>query len=296
VLKAVSSTVVSYTELNKTSTPDDFFVAAMQGYFVKTGTNPQVEANWTPEMQLLNANNSAFYREASENPLQRISLQLTLNNEIQEDLLVAFSEELTEGFDPMYDAQKLFFGTEKLKLYTEINEEKFGILALPLVDGQREIPLSIESTNAAKGSFQLEFLENVPEDVKVYLLDKKSGLETPLNVDSSIEVELTKGLNNDRFSIVLRDLLVASIDEKVLTSVRSWYGDGEIHIDFADNNVAKAKVALYTVGGQKVWEKDAAQIEGNQLNLAAKINDKQLYLLKIETNKGIFTGKVIKLD
>ena len=67
-----------------------------------------------------------------------------------------------------------------------------SVLALPLVEGTREIELGMEAFPAEKINFQLEETTNLPADWSVYLKDTESGELIPMNLENNVTLKTNK--------------------------------------------------------------------------------------------------------
>ncbi|MDT0554353.1 hypothetical protein RM519_13935, partial [Urechidicola sp. P050] len=198
---------------------------------------------------------------------QRIRLGFESPDGFHRQVLVAFLEGATDGYDQMYDAWSL----DELKndAFFYVEEERFIIQAFGEFRKDREIPLYVRIDEANDGGlqkFMIDGLENISDDVEIYIKDNYNDGETyDIRNMSSFEIALEAGEYTDRFSLVFQSRLsrldeIERIDDGVLIFMDNDNDKINIHktaeLDFK-------KVTLFNYIGQqiRVWDRELTERE-----------------------------------
>ena len=188
-----------YDVYNQTSNTINH-IAPGEGFFVYAVDGAATDASFTEAMQTsgqgANFNASVVRNDSQRVSIFKIELKDNLNNE-SDNLKLYFSDRVTKGLDPGYDAGKFFRGSNS-KVFTRLVEEDEGvdlqIQALPYNDlKDLVIPLGITTKSP---SLQLSVNENSIDHLyRVYLEDRLNNTIVEFNksIDLSFEDD-SKGI------------------------------------------------------------------------------------------------------
>jgi len=250
--------------MSGSATPNGY-VASGQGFFVKALSNGTLTFNNSMRQADITSN-SQFFRTASRtDSANRLWLNLTSDNGAFNQILVAYVDGATNGFDGFsYDAQRNLSSGAASVIYTEIEGDarKFAIQGKPADDLNIDevIPFGFYTTIdvATIYSFSIpqtegEFFENNT----AYLHDTFLNIYHDLNASDYTFTSET-GEFNDRFEIVFNpDSL--SIDENELNNALSIIElqDGSVKFTVS-NNLEIKNVKIYDTLGRLLYN-----LEGN---------------------------------
>ena len=187
----------NYDIYNQTSNTINH-IAPGEGFFVYAVAGAATDASFTEAMQTsgqgANFNASVVRNDSQRVSIFKIELKDDLNNE-SDNLKLYFSDRVTKGLDPGYDAGKFFRGSDS-KVFTRLVEEDEGvdlqIQALPYNDlKDLVIPLGITTKSP---SLQLSINENSIDHLyRVYLEDRLNNTIVEFNksIDLSFDDDST---------------------------------------------------------------------------------------------------------
>ena len=187
----------NYDVYNQTSNTINH-IAPGEGFFVYAVAGAATDASFTEAMQTSgqgdNFNDSVVRNDSQRVSIFKIELKDDLNNE-SDNLKLYFSDRVTKGLDPGYDAGKFFRGSDS-KVFTRLVEEDEGvdlqIQALPYNDlKDLVIPLGITTKSP---SLQLSINENSIDHLyRVYLEDRLNNTIVEFNksIDLSFDDDST---------------------------------------------------------------------------------------------------------
>ena len=120
----------------------------------------------------LNTGNDNFYRAEATVEKDRIWLNLVTEGQVFRQLLVAFFDNTTAGYDKLYDS-KLLENGNNYSFYSLIDEVPYSIQARESFDINQVIPLGIEATQAATMTITISQMEGIfnSSETPVFLKD-----------------------------------------------------------------------------------------------------------------------------
>ncbi len=207
-------------------------------------------------------NNSQFYKQAA---MQRLWLGIAdKDSVIYNELLVAFTDSATTGFDKKYDAKKLA-RTSRLSLYSVANGRYYAIQGLPyLTDPEAEVPIGVSMDNSNVITFSLKW-EELLDNYDIYLKDNSTGSLADLRNDD-YAVALDSGAHDERFSIILAAKASTGIDELANDGLSITYNNGIISIMNPENEPNKVEhIRIFDLAGKKINEWNDVQLKANEV-------------------------------
>jgi len=243
--------------------------------------------------------NSIFYRPGqnqsastaqtgSTNPI--IKLMFDSPEGYHRQIAVGVNYNATNNFDMGYDA--FLNESNPEDMYWYFNENKFVIQGVINFNTDQELPLGLVVNTSGIVTIKIDTIENLSADTQVYIKDNQTNITHNISTQP-LELYLTTGTYNNRFSLVFQPNQLLTVDENTTDSnVTPYYDDNTDHIKFlVKNNTQLLKVIMYNILGQKVLETATFNQDNNH---AIPVNTASgMYVLKISTNKGIESKKVI---
>jgi hypothetical protein len=92
-----------------------------------------------------------------------------------------------------------------------LGSEKLVIRALPEINIEDNLPLGIKVTNAGLYKFSINKMENVPDDLNIYLLDNSQKVYYNLK-NGEAQLALKTGTDQNQYSIVFKEGSTLSSD------------------------------------------------------------------------------------
>lgn len=115
----------------------------------------------------------------------------------ENDLFFAFADFLTEDPDFAYDGLK-FSGNPNFSISSFHQNQEYSVLALPVPQSDRAIPIKIFSTSSAPVLFKLEEMANFPSEWKVSMKDNATSDTTSITLDETISLA-----SNGDYSLII---------------------------------------------------------------------------------------------
>lgn len=254
----------------------------------------QIETGNVESIFTRNANTSQTPSITTDSGKQRIWLGFKSPDGYHRQILAAFLEGATDGIDRGYDGRSGNFLPNDAFFMQD--NKYFVIQAFGEFDEEREIPISIfidsENDNGLQ-TFMIDKLENIPEDIEIYIKDNISG-ETHDIKNQEYEVNLASGEHKTRFSLVFKASSL-SVDEvnSIEDGINVFMNNPNSTIDiFKTTEVDINKITLFNYLGQtiQVW---TSNLSNNELKLPVNKTSTGAYILKIETENKTVSKKLI---
>ena len=273
------------------------YVPSAQGFFVVGNANSSVTFN--NSMRSL-GNNTNFYRVASSSEKERLWINLTSDNGVFNQVLVAYVNGATNNFDGRsYDAPRNLSSGSATMIYSIINGEtrKFAIQGKDpnSLNVDEVISIGIKNTIGVDTQFSFsiaqlegEFLNSNTIYLKDYLLDVSHNLSAS---DYTFTSEV--GEFNDRFEIRFASTL--STDEFALQTEELIIVDNEnggIDI-FTSQQSQITNIKIFDLLGRELQDlvaNNKTLVSLNTLSMSTSV-----YIAKVTLQNGqILTKKILK--
>ncbi len=211
-------------------------IASCQGFFVEKIIEGTDSVQFTNSMR--SSLNNAFFRQA---PIERFWISAVGPGDDYNETLIAFMPGATDGADLLYDARKLK-GSDKIALYSKIQNRDYAIQAIPLLSGDKTVMLGIDAGVSGTYTLNLSRIENIDETACIYLEDTHAGNIQNLRLNASYDFVADTGIFGNRF--ILR--FTAPLETAAIPST-CMGNDGEITL---------------TQNGSKRWNGTLADMNG----------------------------------
>ncbi len=261
-----------------------------QGFFVVGDTDtPASEINFTNEMRQTSGNEDEHFFRKADSQISRFKLSISDGDTYYETLL-AFIDDATEGYDKKYDGP-MFSVSEKAKIYSNIEDKKYSIQALPPVIEKVEIALGMDINKEDNYEINMHSMENV-DFLNFYLYDQKT--EEYINLkenDYTFEFDASQGENQHRFILIASSSRILALDESLEAQFRTFYDNGSLNVFLNDYN-GTARISIFDISGKIINRFNGLFSQGlmrKQLNYSGN----KVYLINIESAKQQYTAKFI---
>ena len=271
------------TQYNAFNAMTPIEIAPGQGFFIDaSGTN-------TVTFATTNQSHQATDTFSKEEPTTNFELSVT-NNKAISSTKVFYLDGKTTGFDNGYDS-KMFDGiTTDFAVFTELisnnQGNKLAIQTLPK-DNTTAIPVGIIAKANEELTFSIESL-NLPEDVVVYLEDKKSGEFVNLS-EATYKTTLAEDSNTIGQFYIHTSAKSLSTENIIDTNNISIYKSSEQTVTITGLN-AIGNVSVYSLLGKKVL---STSLESNGINTVNLPNlSSGIYIIELSSENKNLTKKV----
>ncbi|MEQ8238611.1 MAG: T9SS type A sorting domain-containing protein [Cyclobacteriaceae bacterium] len=254
-------------------------IASMQGFFVQATAAGSV--SFTPAMQTTTAAANAdanFYRTAEQS-----TLKLALSGAHYNEVLFGFRNDATEGLDRL-DAVKRI-GNENFAFYSNIEEEKFAIQALPELNGERNIALGYDVKEAGTYELSIKEIAGIPSGYNVFATFEGRNYNLSQGVAS---LSLPAGSGTIGLTITSSAILSMS---KVAT-FKVFNNGGQLNVQVA-SSIENANVQIFDMSGRTVVELANEKFRNGNWAKQIDLRRGDIYILRVESQDGMLTKKFI---
>ena len=223
----------------------------------------------------------------------KIRLGFDSANNFHRQLLIGFmNENATEGVDIGYDAHQI--DTQSNDSYFLINDSEFTIQGVGEFDITKKYPLGVTTDLAGVVKFKIDGAEFLPANQKIYIHDKKTSIYYDIT-DKAAEINLEARTYKSRFELTFETSKTLGVEESNLSEFMLLVYNNELEKKLKITKIQSftiSEVSIYNINGQllttvkKIPELDTIEIPFNV--------QRGTYVVKIITNKGIISRKVLK--
>lgn len=215
-------------------------------------------------------------------------------------LLAGIDENATNNFDLGYDAPIADVGQEDM--FWIFNNAKFVIQAVNNFNNEQVLNFGLKIAIDGLVSIEIETLENIDENLEIYIKDNLLGEEYKIN-NKPFETNLLKGEYLDRFTLIFKSPTtkeeVINVEENVeeientsINGVQIYMNNTTSEIQIKRNSEVKInEILAYNYLGQLIgnWNKEFTNVE---LFIPFR-KASGVYFIQIKTNIGIINKKIV---
>ncbi len=278
----------SYNPFNEAGT---VYIAPGQGFFVSASGGTTTFAI-TKVMQSHQSPDS-FQRDASTRP--EIQLVMT-DGTTTRDTDIFYISGTTTGFDNGYDSSIFGGVANNFTIYTHAVANglgrDLGIQSLPDNDYENMvIPVGVNAAAGTSLSFTAN-VQNLPENLKVFLEDTQTNTFTQLNVTNG-EYSLT--LNSDmngisRFYIHATSQTL-SVADMNLDQISIYTTEDNSILNIVGLNDGKASIRLFDLTGKRILDSSFQSNRVNTITLPEVYSG--IYIVQLKSDSGSLNKKIV---
>lgn len=238
-------------------------------------------------------NNSSTANYDAQDVDERMKFRIGINsiNTIHRQLLLTIDENTTTGYDWAFDAK--IYDNQMDDLFWMIDDEKYTIQGSNEAEPESVYPLGIKTSDNGLNTIMIDQLENVPDDIEIYIHDIQNGTYHNLR-ESDFQFYLPAGEYLDRFELTFMDNSdTLNTEAAELKTVDVFYDNNTQSIVLLNPNSVDVKsIEMFNIIGQSITqienisELDYSEYEVKNLSTGA-------YIIKIDTLSGLISKKVL---
>lgn len=243
------------------------YIPVSQGFFVYGASTGTITFENDQRLFMKEGASSTFFRTTNPANEQAINYQVDNRmkfrigfnsiNGIHRQLLLTIDDNASEGYDWGYDGP---LNEEQIDdMYWLIESDKYVIQGTNTVDPGTILPLGVKVDDSGMNHITIDYLENVPDDVEIYLHDSELNVYHDLRV-SDYDIYLASGEYLNRFTIEFTPPEALSVDDSQLNNLQVFYDNNSETIAIQNPNLLTIDtMELFNILGQSIFiNKDIA--------------------------------------
>ena len=174
--------------------------------------------------------------------------------------------------------------------YLKVNdsENPFIITGIENFNTSISIPLVVQLDENREVNFKIN-MTNKFDDISIFLNDKVTGEIYNLS-KNNVSLNLVQGKYSDRFFITFKYMLLEDVNYEYIKLYHNTVYNSIIIRK--SNPVDVLQVKIYDINGRLIFEENTKD-KKNRIEFLLKRNFRTgIYIVKVETNKGIITQKI----
>ena len=232
-------------------------------------------------------------QEHVEETYKKIRLGYNTINGYHRQVLLAFMDDkATNALDYGYDSE--IMDDFPNDMYLLSSEAELAIQGEGYFDENASFPIGVRIEKAGKVSFGIDAVENFDTNQAVYIYDAETDMHHAIN-DALFEIELEKGIVNDRFSLRFTDKTLGIKNTTFEDAIAIHYTQSSKILTIAnnmkDNTVETA--SLYDMQGKAIANWKVTDKEQTNIKIQVQSMSSGVYIVKLKTVKGNISKKII---
>ena len=229
-----------------------------------------------------------------ETPMLKIGFEYknTEGVDIHRQVGVTFKDGNSFSYDNGYEA--IVYDLDDSDMYFKFSNDdnKYVIAGIQKIEENIEIPLAIKIGSHETVKVMID-TTNYITDKNFFLLDKVNNSKQNLN--DTVTLSLSKEVTyNDRFFIKIENKNGLSTEDETIINkdISLFYNSLTKEITIDRKNIELKSIQLFNVLGKRINQWDVSKNSSQKIKLYSN-NKPNLYILKINTDKGSLTKKIL---
>ncbi|QNM86738.1 choice-of-anchor J domain-containing protein [Polaribacter pectinis] len=288
------------------TTPENY-IAIAQGFFISGDADGgDVVFNNSQREFITEGSESIFFRSNNDEddeytrprlPVIKLGMDYTTveNRKTHRQIGISFNPNNSFAYDVGYDSYMYDLSDSDIYWRFQGDEDsKYIIAGVHEITPQLRVPLEIILAKDDEITIQID--EWNLRDQRVFLYDNHTGIYYPLKNNKAV-LNLEKGTYENRFFITFsekQEALSTTDDNYLANNISIFYNKKENAINInPTNNINLVNAELYSILGKKIYSWKFSENENQNKKLKINSLSKTVYILKIDTDKGKISKKII---
>ena len=228
-------------------------------------------------------------------PYKKVRVGFDDRNGYHRQILLGFMDELaTSGIDTGYDAIHLDSQTNDLTFFNA--GYRLNISGESYFNVNNIYPLSVKTDAIGTVNFTIDDFENFDDSFEAFIYDSLTQIYHNVR-HTNFTIEIPQGTNDTRFSLRFRNLNgpLGTNDNNLNDGIIVAYTNANdvLNIKNSVTDATVEKVTLYNILGQLITSWDTKEENQQNIQLPIKNLSTGTYIVKIKTDKGDTSKKII---
>ena len=265
------------------------YAPAEQGFYV------HIVNTWSGNSTLTFTNSARVHNSEpflKDGPvIQNALLMLALStvNNYSDRLSVHFNPDATTGYDPGYDAYKLWGLNEAPQLYTRIGNTNVTCNSLPFEQKNTVIPMGFSCGLAGIYSLIADSLGTFDEDISISLEDLKLNTTQSLRTNPVYNFTYETMDDANRFVLHFDNPTFGIPGSKNIRPLQIYSFGSSVYVRSTDGTVLAGDVFIYDMIGKELYR---GKLVRNTLNRITPDIADGYYVVKVVTKEDVYSAKV----
>ena len=277
------------------------YIPVGQGFFVKSEATGTIRFNNAQRVFEKEGGASSIFMKSANtsqttsvyNSDNRLKIRLGVNtvNGIHRQLLVTQDSHATAGHDWGYDGE--ITESQMDDMYWMIEGNKFIIQGTDVIDVNTVLPIGIHTDDAGNNTFTIDALENVPDNLDIYILDNATSTYHDIRAND-FTINLPAGEYLDRFSMVFSTTSTLGIEDNILAEeINVYYNNSQESIVINNPKLHTiTMVKLYNILSQEIFSETDIETSDYTALKTGKLST-GTYIINMKTDSGEISKKVL---
>ncbi|WP_298955217.1 LamG-like jellyroll fold domain-containing protein [uncultured Nonlabens sp.] len=271
-----------------------FFIPVAQGFFVSVVNSGTLTFNNSQRIfKTESAGESVFVSapgatqpvvdrsDYQNTDVELIRLELEADNGASKEIVLGFSDTLTDGVDFGYDGP-MFDSPRESDLYTSHEGKNYVIRALSEIEPSKVVPLTIHGMKTVNYKISAKEIANINSSQELFLRDKDLNIYHDLRSGDYFFNVSEEGKNSSRFEIVFQQSTLG-VDQETLDEIDIYYlnNTGMIYVDHLSETLET--MDIYDISGKLLFRFRESELTDIVNGVSIPEISTGVYLVKIES-------------
>jgi hypothetical protein len=210
-------------------------------------------------------------------------------NNYTDKISIHFNPNATSGYDPGYDAYKLWGLNEAPQIYMKIADTNVTCNSLPFASKTMVIPMGFSCGLPGQYTLTADSLGTFQNNIEISLEDLKLNKTRDLRLNREYTFNYDTLDNPNRFVLHFDNPSLGVEEIKIDNRLQIYSFGSSVYIKSTDGMVLSGDVFISDMIGRELYR---GHLVSNTLNRITPVIDEGYYVVKVITNDGVYSGKI----
>ena len=265
-----------YRYFNGTAGDHSRYIPCEQGFYIHI-SEPSTSGSLTVTNQARVHNAESFLKDQTEVP-ELLSLKARASI-YEDETFIQFDQEATTGFDPSFDAYKLFGSEKGSHIYSSIAGNELAINVLPFTGKSTTVEVAFRSDTTVDVELTANGVANFPAGTRILLEDIKLNAFHDLVTEPGYHFRFEQSDSPNRFRIKFINSSFGQ-DEKMAAGFVDIFSFGHfLQINNNSEDKIRGELMLYDMSGRSVFN--------------CKVDFEKSVKVELRLSKGMYISRLV---
>ena len=207
--------------------PHNQYIPVMQGFYLHVDSSAVITFTNACRTVAKEAIQTKFFKSAAKRAIKYPFLKLSASNtntpDTKDETIIWFNTDAGDKYNSKFDCKKLLNTiTEIPNIFIISDTSSMSLKAFKGINDSLSVPISCRVNETGKYTINASEMQNFSEDISVYIVDSKEGIQQNLNENPAYTTKINAEETNGRFYIKFRKVITTDNSNSINTSKSNY--------------------------------------------------------------------------
>jgi len=260
------------------------FVPPQQGFFIHAN-------DASPVFTVTQQSRTHYLQQFMNSPsfTEGLFRLFVTGNGYNDETILLFNDDASNGFDSDYDAYKLYGIDEAPQLYSYGGGEKMAMNVQPFEGPIETVNLGFEAGISGMFTITADGQDNFPGNTSILLEDKKLNKIIDLRIDSTYTFNASAGDDPDRFVLYFNNIVNVNNLSADDDDIKFYLDDNDLIVSTTNGELISGDVSVYDILGRVRYH---SNLNGSNAQRLSMNLDTGVYVAVLKLKSKLYIRKL----